>query len=302
MLDPAQDFSAGDFFVLARRAAEEILQVGAGQWRNCQRCCWGLIASGVLLARFYHWNATAPLLLLLLLLLLAALLLQRGKTPIVVGGTGFYLRWFILGKPTTPAASAASEAAAAARLEEAYSVAASAAGVPLAELGAEERWAAGVALVEALGDAGSAERLRGEPNNQYRMHRVVDILLQSGGRPLAGGRAGGVLSGGCRGCGSVAHPAVPVRAPDRAVSRQHHRAVITLLSAHLPPLLPACSARPPPALPCLPCPADQNLDAERPTDYDCRCFFLHRPRLELYRRIDGRVEEMVAGGLLKVSE
>jgi hypothetical protein len=65
-----------------------------------------------------------------------------------------------------------------------------------------------------------------------------------------------------------------------------------------------------PCLPCLPCPpclpcsapADQNLDAARPTDYDCRCFFLHRPRLELYRRIDGRVEEMVAGGLLKVSK
>ena len=47
-------------------------------------------------------------------------------------------------------------------------------------------------------------------------------------------------------------------------------------------------------------PADQNLDAQRPSDYDCRCFFLHRPRLQLYHRIDARVEEMVAGGLLKV--
>ena len=63
---------------------------------------------------------------------------------------------------------------------------------------------------------------------------------------------------------------------------------------------PCCS---PDSLPCpaLPCPADQNLDAARPTDYDCRCFLLHHPRLELYRRIDGRVEEMVAGGLLKAS-
>jgi tRNA dimethylallyltransferase len=36
----------------------------------------------------------------------------------VAGGTGFYLRWFILGKPNTPVASAASEAAAAQRLEQ----------------------------------------------------------------------------------------------------------------------------------------------------------------------------------------
>ena len=29
--------------------------------------------------------------------------MQRGKVPIVVGGTGFYLRWCIHGKPQTPA-------------------------------------------------------------------------------------------------------------------------------------------------------------------------------------------------------
>ena len=31
--------------------------------------------------------------------------MQRGKTPIIVGGTGFYLRWFVHGKPNTPAAN-----------------------------------------------------------------------------------------------------------------------------------------------------------------------------------------------------
>ena len=48
------------------------------------------------------------------------------------------------------------------------------------------------------------------------------------------------------------------------------------------------------------CTTELDLDAQRPTDYDCRCFFLHRPRAELYRRIDGRVEEMMASGLLTV--
>eukprot|EP00959_Pyramimonas_sp_CCMP1952_P342201 7169341-Pyramimonas_sp.AAC.1 len=27
---------------------------------------------------------------------------QRGKAPVVVGGTGLYLRWFVHGKPGTP--------------------------------------------------------------------------------------------------------------------------------------------------------------------------------------------------------
>lgn len=44
-----------------------------------------------------------------------------------------------------------------------------------------------------------------------------------------------------------------------------------------------------------------NLDAEAPLDYDFRCFFLNRSRLELYRRIDARVEAMVCGGLLQVT-
>lgn len=33
----------------------------------------------------------------------------------------------------------------------------------------------------------------------------------------------------------------------------------------------------------------------------CRCFFLHRPRVAMFERIDLRVEEMVEQGLLKVT-
>ncbi len=46
--------------------------------------------------------------------------------------------------------------------------------------------------------------------------------------------------------------------------------------------------------------AELNLDTGAPLDYGFRCFFLNRPRLELYRRIDARCEEMVVGGLLQV--
>jgi tRNA dimethylallyltransferase len=103
LLDPAADFSAGDFFEAARAAADDIIAVRAGGGRG----------------------AALPLLRRLLRRLLrpAGLTLtqpplQRGKTPIVVGGTGFYLRWFIHGKPSTPASSPATEAAALARLEQ----------------------------------------------------------------------------------------------------------------------------------------------------------------------------------------
>ena len=36
---------------------------------------------------------------------------------------------------------------------------------------------------------------------------------------------------------------------------------------------------------------DASVDAE--PDYDFRCFFLNRPRMELYRRIDARCEQML---------
>ena len=43
---------------------------------------------------------------------------QRGKTPLVVGGTGFYLKWFLNGKADTPRSTPEGEAAANNLLEE----------------------------------------------------------------------------------------------------------------------------------------------------------------------------------------
>ncbi len=45
--------------------------------------------------------------------------MQRGKTPVVVGGTGFYLRWYIYGKPNTPVSNGQLAAAAQAKLDKA---------------------------------------------------------------------------------------------------------------------------------------------------------------------------------------
>ena len=46
--------------------------------------------------------------------------------------------------------------------------------------------------------------------------------------------------------------------------------------------------------------AELDLDTEKPLDYDFRCFFMDRPRDELYRRIDVRCEEMLRDGMLRV--
>ena len=72
-------------------------------------------------------------------------------------------------------------------------------------------------------------RLEGEPNNYYRLHRVYEILLDTG-QPLA----------------------------------------------------------------------EMDIPPDSEPDYDFRCFFLNRPRMELYRRIDARCEQMLYKGIMQV--
>ena len=155
----------------------------------------------------------------------------RGKTPIVVGGTGFYLKWLVCGRPSTPASTKMSETMVEERLKQCFEDKARAVDKASGdELTPEERWEAGVELVRGLGDEETADRLMyQELNNWYRMKRVVDILLQSPGKTLA------------------------------------------------------------------------DLDAESSGDppYDFRCVYLTRDRVEMYRRIDQRVESMLIDGLVK---
>ena len=44
-----------------------------------------------------------------------------------------------------------------------------------------------------------------------------------------------------------------------------------------------------------------DLDITAQLEYDFRCFFLNRPRVHLFRRIDQRCCDMLAGGLLQVT-
>eukprot|EP00890_Picochlorum_soloecismus_P003763 jgi/Picsp_1/4388/NSC_01894-R1_trna dimethylallyltransferase 9 len=138
IMDPKDDFSAGDFYYAARDAIEDIV--------------------------------------------------KRGKTPIVVGGTGFYLKWLVCGKPSTPIATKESEENVRLALDQAFEQAAKEKEQEkdVGLLSMEEKWTAGVELVRSLGDKESADRLEHqETNNWYRMTRVLDILLQRPGKTLA---------------------------------------------------------------------------------------------------------------------
>lgn len=113
VLSPREEFSAGDFYVLARRAAADILQVCVGPSVGAQCVPLGGLASaqhsraaGGDIGRCTHCTDDS------------FSVTQRGRTPIVVGGTGFYLRWFVFGKPTTPASNPQTEAQARERLEQ----------------------------------------------------------------------------------------------------------------------------------------------------------------------------------------
>lgn len=175
VMDVMDDFSAGEFFRLARAAIDDIL--------------------------------------------------SRGKTPLVVGGTGFYLHWLINGPPQSGQSSDDLSKKAQGALDAAVAAARAAAG---RELEAGEAWEAACGVLEGLGDAASAERMRRSPNNWYRLRRAVEVV-QATGRPMA----------------------------------------------------------------------EVALNATADLDYDFRGVFLHRNRIELFRRIDRRCEEMVAGGLLE---
>lgn len=84
---------------------------------------------------------------------------RSGKTPVVVGGTGFYLRWFIHGRAQTPASNPQAAQQAAELLDGAWARAQASlpAGQALSE---EAKWHVGVDQVAALGDPEAAARIR----------------------------------------------------------------------------------------------------------------------------------------------
>ena len=133
----------------------------------------------------------------------------RGKTAIVVGGSGMYLRWLVNGKPSAPKSTEESRRRAEADVSA-----------------AKERggWKAAVDMLRDAGDSNSAETL--SENDWYRLTRAYEIVTETG----------------------------------RDV---------------------------------------RQFSSTPDARFDFRCFFLSVPRLDLYRRIDDRVESMVCDGMME---
>nr|XP_025672108.1 tRNA dimethylallyltransferase 9 isoform X2 [Arachis hypogaea] len=160
-------------------------------------------------------------------------ILDKGRVPIVVGGTGLYLRWFIYGKPDVPIASP--EIASKVHLE-------------LAELQRKEEWDAAVQLVVKAGDP-KAQLL--PVNDWYRLRRSLEIIKSSGSPPSA------------------------FRVPYDSFRKQDDFSVIDGSES-----------------------SRANTTEETnmsDLDYEFMCFFLSVQRLDLYKSLDYRCEEMLLG-------
>ncbi|GLT25287.1 hypothetical protein SLA2020_004250 [Shorea laevis] len=161
--------------------------------------------------------------------------LDSGHIPIVTGGTGLYLRWFVYGKPDVPKAS--TEIAAKVHAE-------------IADFERDGEWDAAVEMVVKAGDP----KARSLPvNNWYRLRRSLEIIKSTGSPPSAF---------------HIPYDSFKQQFDSSETNDSHN-----LNPSHDVP---------------------KQVTAKE-LDYEFICFFLSSPRLDLYRLIDLRCEEMLTG-------
>ncbi|GAB5365370.1 hypothetical protein AAMO2058_001052000 [Amorphochlora amoebiformis] len=151
--------------------------------------------------------------------------LSRGRLPIVVGGTGFYIEWLIYGKPEAPAPTPEASSRAQREIDRYREE--------------EKGWDMAIAQLRTF-DPETASRLGCVPNHWYRLKRALEVYYTEG-KPLS------------------------------HYERPNGKG---MTASQLQAFLDNCP-------------------------YDYRCYFLTRPRDELFRAIDARCEEMVADGLVR---
>ncbi|CAN6339155.1 unnamed protein product [Urochloa humidicola] len=160
--------------------------------------------------------------------------LGRGRVPVVAGGTGLYLRWYMYGKPDVPQSCMDTTSAVYSEL------------LSYRESG---QWEEAVELVARAGDPKAMDL---SVNNWNRLSRRLEIIRSSGSPPSA------------------------FALPYNSFHGQHDTKLADEAST------------------------DRNSEAATKLGYDFFCIFLASPRIELYRAIDLRCEEMLVdtGGLL----
>ncbi|XP_052178285.1 tRNA dimethylallyltransferase 9 isoform X2 [Diospyros lotus] len=162
-------------------------------------------------------------------------ILDKGRVPIVTGGTGLYLRWYIYGKPDVPKSSPEITS-------EVYS--------ELADLQNIGDWDTAVQVVVKAGDP-KAQSLA--VNDWYRLRRSLEIIKSTGSPPSAFQ----VPYDSFR--GQFDSPVTDYSLEDKSSGYG----------------------------------LEDNKSKD--LDYDFICFFLTSQRLDLYRLIDFRCEDMLSG-------
>ncbi|GAB0491483.1 hypothetical protein MMPV_002737 [Pyropia vietnamensis] len=197
--------------------------------------------------------------------------LDRGVVPIVVGGTSMYVRWLVRGVVGAPRASADVRAAVAAELEG-------------------RTWSDGLALLAAADPVRAAELVTGD---WYRLSRALEVVRATGGvgmgalpqvgaepdrRRGRGAPTAGETDGADTADGARHHPvhAIGNRIDVATTSNSGDNGVAdTVAAGHEDLTRPA---------------------ADSPSArYDWRCFFLTRPRADLFRRVDARCVTLIRG-------
>lgn len=157
--------------------------------------------------------------------------LAKRKVPILVGGTGMYLRWYLYGKPDTPKSNPESMALVDEEL-----------------LKCDGDWDKAVKL---LIDSGDTNALTITRNDWFRLRRSLEIIKVSG---------------------------LPRHAYGTLYYTKEEESQLSVSSRNLG------TPRHKPA-------DDVELD------YHFMCFFMYNPRATLYRLIDQRCEDMLAGNM-----
>ncbi|CAI8593202.1 unnamed protein product [Vicia faba] len=171
-------------------------------------------------------------------------ILDKGRIPIVVGGTGLYLRWFIYGKPDVPKSSTEIT---------------SQVSTELAEFQRNDDWDAAVQFVVKAGDP-KVQHIA--VNDWYRLRRSLEIVKSSGSPPSAF---------------RVPYDSFREQGDSRVAEGSDSSDTKTN------------------------CAALKETDSAK-LDYDFMCFFLSSDRLDLYKLLDYRCEDMLLGGNSILSE
>ncbi|XP_058100731.1 tRNA dimethylallyltransferase 9 isoform X2 [Magnolia sinica] len=169
-------------------------------------------------------------------------IIESGRVPIVAGGTGLYLRWYIYGKPDVPKASPEITS-------KVYS--------ELMILEKNEDWDAAVQLVMKAGDP-KAQFVAA--NDWYRLRRSLEIIKSTGSPPSAF---------------TVPYDSFRGQLDSRKLDPSYEDTYAT---------------------------GGLGKNLSKDLDYDFICFFLSSHRVDLYRQIDLRCEEMLSGSKGILSE